>query len=148
MIPFYALEIRCCFVGEGGVGDWVWRVDPRALVKRFGYLRDPLFVGGCLAYALNRWLLKPHFTSALLHNWFNDALLIPCALPPLLLAHRLLGLRKHDASPTFLEVSGHVIGWSALFEWAGPHLMRGTTGDPWDVVAYVSGAAVALLCWQ
>lgn len=117
-------------------------------MKRFSYLRDPLFVGGCLAYALNRWVLKPHLSSALLHNWFNDALLIPCALPPLLLAHRWLGLRKHDAPPTALEVAAHVIGWSALFEWAGPHLMRGAIGDPWDVVAYAVGGVAALMWWS
>jgi hypothetical protein len=117
-------------------------------VKRFSYLRDPLFIGGCLAYTLNRWVLKPHVASALLHNWFDDALLIPCALPPLLLAHRWLGLRKHDAPPTVFEVAAHVIGWSALFEWAGPHLMRGTTGDPWDAVAYAAGGVAALLWWS
>jgi hypothetical protein len=111
-------------------------------------LRDPIFLIGCAAYALNRLVLKPHFSSALLHNWFNDALLIPCALPPLLLMHRWLGLRKHDSPPTALEVTAHVIGWSALFEWAGPHFMRGTTGDPWDVVAYCVGAVVALTWWR
>ena len=117
-------------------------------MKRFGYLRDPLFLCGCAAYVLNRFVLKPHFSAALLHNWFNDALLIPCALPPLLLAHRWLGLRKHDAPPSALEVTAHVVGWSVLFEWAGPHFMRGTTGDPWDVVAYCVGALVALICWS
>lgn len=117
-------------------------------MKRFRYLRDPLFLLGCAAYALNRFVLKPHFSAPLLHNWFNDALLIPCALPPLLLAHRWLGLRKHDAAPTLLEISTHVIAWSILFELIGPHLMRGTTGDPWDVVAYLSGAVAALLWWN
>jgi hypothetical protein len=116
-------------------------------VNQFRYLRDPLFVGGCVAYVLNRFVLKPHIASAFLHNWFDDALLIPCALPPLLFAHRLLGLRKHDAPPTRLEVAAHVIGWSALFEWIGPHLIRGTTGDPWDVVAYCVGGVAALMFW-
>jgi hypothetical protein len=64
-----------------------------------------------------------------------------------LFAHRLLGLRKHDAPPTRLEVAAHVIGWSALFEWIGPHLIRGTTGDPWDVVAYCVGGVAALMFW-
>ena len=117
-------------------------------MKRFGYLRDPLFLLGCAAYSLNRFILKPHLSAPFLHNWFNDALLIPCALPPLLLAHRWLGLRKHDSAPTLLEISAHVIGWSILFELIGPHLMRGTTGDPWDVVAYVTGAIAALLWWN
>jgi hypothetical protein len=117
-------------------------------VKRFGYLRDPLFLLACAAYALNRFILKPHLSSALLHNWFNDALLIPCALPPLLLAHRWLGLRKHDRPPTFLEITAHVAAWSLLFEFVGPNFMRGTTGDPLDVVAYSIGAIAAVLCWN
>jgi hypothetical protein len=99
-------------------------------------------------YVLNRWVVRPHVTAAFFHNWFNDALLIPCALPPLLLAHRWLGLRRHDAPPSVTEVGAHLIGWAALFEWAGPHLIRGTTGDPWDVVAYTAGALAALAWWH
>jgi hypothetical protein len=117
-------------------------------VNRFRYLRDPLFLCCAAAYTLNRFLLKPHLSAPFLHNWFNDALLIPCALPPLLLIHRWLGLRKHDTAPSALEVAAHVIGWSALFELIGPHIMRGTTGDPWDVVAYCAGAVAALVCWH
>ena len=117
-------------------------------MNRFRYLRDPLFIGACAAYAVNRWLLKPHLPHALLHNWFNDLLLIPCALPPLLLIHRWLGLRKHDAAPTRLEIFAHVIAWSLLFEAIGPHLIRGTTGDPWDVAAYSLGAVAAMLWWH
>ena len=117
-------------------------------MKRFGYLRDPLFLCACAAYAVNRFVLKPHLAAPFLHNWFHDALLIPCALPPLLLAHRWLGLRKHDAPPGIAEVAAHVIGWSMLFELIGPHIMRGTIGDPWDIVAYCAGAVAALLCWH
>jgi hypothetical protein len=105
-------------------------------VKRFGYLRDPLFLACCALYILNRWVVKPHTHIAFFHNWFNDTLLIPCALPVVLFTHRLLRLRTHDAPPTALEIAAHWAGWSLLFEGIGPHIMR-TTGDPWDVVAFL-----------
>ncbi|HTA30608.1 MAG TPA: hypothetical protein VK731_08975, partial [Candidatus Cybelea sp.] len=62
-------------------------------MRRFGYVFDLLFLVCCALYASNRWLIKPHCHLAFFHNWFNDVLLIPCALPPLLLAHRWLRLR-------------------------------------------------------
>jgi len=116
-------------------------------VKRFGYVFDPIFLISCALYAANRWLIKPHCQIAFFHNWFNDVLLIPCALPPLLLAHRMLRLRTHDQPPTFAEVAAHVIGWSILFEVIGPWIMP-TTGDPWDAVAYACGGTAAFLCWR
>lgn len=117
-------------------------------MKRFAYLRDPLFLASCLLYALNRWLLKPHLAWPILQNWFNDTLLIPCALPPLLLAYRWLRLRDHDQPPTNLEVFGILIGWSLLFEWAGPRFIRRATGDFLDVIAYAAGALFAITWWQ
>lgn len=116
-------------------------------MRRFGYCRDPLFIAGCVFYATNRWLIKPHVHSGLLHSYFNDFWLIPCALPPILWLHRRLGLRAYDAAPSLLEVAGHLVFWSLLFEWIGPQFIRHTTGDPADVLAYTVGAAVAGLWW-
>ena len=139
-----------CFVSlcQSRARDRFWDFNSRPAVNRFRYLRDPLFLCACAAYALNRWLLKPNLPQPLLHNWFNDLLLIPCALPPLLLMHRWLGLRKHDETPTRFEIFGHLVGWAILFEAIGPHLMRGVTGDPWDVAAYSIGAIAAIRWWQ
>jgi ubiquinone/menaquinone biosynthesis C-methylase UbiE len=116
-------------------------------VRRFGYVLDPLCLVCCALYATNRWLIKPHCPILFFHYWFNDILLIPCALPPLLLAHRWLGLRPADAMPTLGEIGCHLAGWSVLFEVIGPHIMR-TTGDPWDMVAYAGGAVVAVFWWR
>jgi hypothetical protein len=116
-------------------------------MRRFGYLRDPLFIVGCVSYAVNRWVLKPHLHSSLLHFYFNDFWLIPCALPPILWLHRQLGLRAHDAMPTLSEIVLHLAFWSLLFEWIGPRFMPHTTGDPWDVLAYTLGAALGCLWW-
>lgn len=116
-------------------------------MRRFGYCRDPLFIVGCVCYATNRWLIKPYVHSGLLHFYFNDFWLIPCALPPILWLHRCLGLRAHDDVPRVLEVAEHLVFWSLLFEWIGPRFIRHTTGDPADVLAYTVGATIACLWW-
>jgi ubiquinone/menaquinone biosynthesis C-methylase UbiE len=116
-------------------------------VKPFGYLFDPLFLISCALYAINRLWIKPHTHIAFFHNWFDDSLLIPCALPLVLLAQRWLGLRERDTAPTFGEVAAHVVGWSILFELIGPYIMP-TTGDPWDAFAYACGGAVAYFWWK
>jgi hypothetical protein len=117
-------------------------------MQRFRYLRDPLFVAGCAAYVINRWLIKPHLHSGIFHSQFNDLWLIPCALPPILWLHRRLGLRTHDAPPQISEIVAHLVFWSLLFEWIGPKFVARTTGDPADVLAYVVGATAAGLWWH
>ncbi|MBP9900731.1 MAG: hypothetical protein V9H26_20260 [Verrucomicrobiota bacterium] len=117
-------------------------------MRQFLYLRDPLFVLGCAAYVINRWLIKPHLHSGIFHSQFNDLWLIPCALPPVLWLHRRRGLRTHDAPPQLSEIVGHLIFWSLLFEGIGPKLVAHTTGDPADVLAYGVGAILAGLWWQ
>ena len=117
-------------------------------MNTFGYLRDRLFLTSCLLYALNRWVLKPRVHSAFLHDHFNDLLLIPCALPPLLWLQRRLNLRPDDRPPTVGEIALYVVIWSILFEVLGPHIMPWTVGDPWDAVAYVAGGILAGLWWH
>lgn len=117
-------------------------------MRSFRYLRDPLFLFGCLTYALNRWAIKPHVHNAFLHGYFNDLFLIPCALPPLLWMQRRLNLRSHDEPPTVGEIVFQFVIWSILFEWIGPRIMPHTVGDPWDVAAYAAGALFAGLWWR
>ncbi len=116
-------------------------------MKRFGYCRDPLFLLACALYALNRWAVKPHVHSLFLRGQFNDCLLIPCALPPVLWLQRRLGLRREDGFPTGQEIIFHLVVWSVLFEVIGPHIMN-VTGDIWDAVAYAAGGLVAWLWWR
>lgn len=116
-------------------------------MKPFGFWRDRLFQVGCGAYAVNRWLVKPHTHNAFLHSHFNDLWLIPCALPLVLWGHRRLGWRS-NAPPTFGEVAGHLLIWSLLFEWVGPRFYPRATGDPWDVMCYVAGGLAAWLWWN
>ena len=117
-------------------------------MNEFRYVRDPLFLVTCGLYALNRWVLKPRVHSAFLHDHFNDLLLIPCALPPLLLMQRWLKLRLHDEVPTVGEIALNLGIWSILFEVIGPHIMPWTVGDPWDAAAYVVGGVFAGLWWH
>jgi hypothetical protein len=117
-------------------------------MERFLYCRDPLFLIGCAAYALNRWVLKPHTTNSFLHGYFNDFWLIPCALPPILWLHRRLGLRADDRNPRLSELALHLVFWSVLFEYIGPKIMPHTVGDPLDVLAYTGGAILAGIWWH
>ena len=116
--------------------------------SRFRYCRDGLFLCGCLAYAINRWLIKPHISPGFLMFHFNDVWLIPCALPPVLWLHRKLGLRSHDDMPHWSEISGHLLFWSLLFEWIGPMFVPHAQGDLMDVAAYAFGALIAGLWWH
>jgi hypothetical protein len=116
-------------------------------VKPFGFYRDPLFLTGCAAYGLNRWLLKPHVHSNFLHSYFNDLWLIPCALPLVLYTHWRMALRT-NRPPTLGEVGGHLVIWSALFEWWGPKLWPSATGDVKDVLCYCVGGVLAWAWWN
>ena len=109
---------------------------------------DPLFLLSSSLYALNRWGLKPRLHNAFLHDHFNDLLLIPCALPPLLLIQRWLRLRQDDQVPKVGEIALYLLVWSILFEVIGPIIMPWTVGDPWDVMAYVVGGVLAGLWWH
>ena len=117
-------------------------------MPQFRYLRDPLCLLGCAAYALNRWVVKPHVPLGFLHSHFNDLWLIPCALPPILWLHRQLGLRQLDLAPQISEITLHLIVWAVLCEWMGPRFVTHATGDPLDVLAYALGAVLAGLWWQ
>ena len=117
-------------------------------MRRFGYLRDTLFVMAVAGYALNRFVLKPRLASPFLHGHFNDLLLIPAALPVLLWLQRITGLRDHDHVPTWAEFLLHLVVWSLICEWLGPLWFHHGTADGWDVVAYAVGGVAACLWWN
>lgn len=119
-------------------------------MKAFGYARDPLCLLACAGYALNRWALRPlgYASGNFMRGHFNDLLLIPAALPLLLWSQRRLGLRAHDAPPTWLEIGLHVLLWSVAAEALAPLCLAHATGDWLDVAAYAAGAAVAGAWWH
>lgn len=115
---------------------------------RFRYLLDPLFLMGCTAYALNRWFIKPHVSYEFIQYHFNDLWVIPCALPPVLWLHKVLGLRAAQALPTCGEIVFHLLLWSVFCEYIGPQFMPQSGSDWRDVLAYSAGALVAGLWWH
>ncbi len=118
----------------------------------FRYWRDPLCLAACAAYALNRWLLKPHFAMGamgpFMRGHFNDCLLIPAALPLVLWLQRRLALRTHDGAPTGGEIFLHLAIWAFIAEGAGPFLTHHGTADWRDVLSYSAGAAVSYVLWS
>jgi hypothetical protein len=117
-------------------------------MRRFGYLRDLMFLVAASAYALNRWLLKPLLPSPFLHGHFNDLLVVPAALPVVLWMQRELGLRAHDHAPTWAEMGVHLAVWSVICEFIGPFWLHHGTADLWDVAAYAAGGIAACLWWN
>jgi ubiquinone/menaquinone biosynthesis C-methylase UbiE len=117
-------------------------------VKSFRYALDPLCLAACVLYATNRWVIGPIFHWPFLHEHFDDLLLIPAALPPVLGLQRWLRLRNHDRPPTGSEIVGHWLIWSLVAEVLGPRLFPWTVGDAWDVFAYAVGAFVACTWWN
>ena len=122
------------------------RISSRA--KSFRYLLDPLCLLACLAYVLNRAILEPASTSAFLHGTFNDLLLIPAALPPVLWLQRRLGWRVHHRPPTPGEILTHWLVWSIVCEGIGPLFLPRAVGDWRDIAAYAVGALLAGLWWN
>ena len=116
---------------------------------RFLYWRDPLCLASWAAYVLNRLVLKPWLGpgNVFMHGHFNDALLIPTALPPLLGLHRWLRLRDHDGKPGAGELVGHLLFWSFFFEFYGPRYLHRSTGDWADVASYWAGGLLAWAVW-
>jgi len=115
---------------------------------RFRYLRDPLFLLAVVLYIANRWWWKPVFGGFFLRGYFNDLLLIPAALPPILWLHHKAGWRGHDLPPSVGEITLHLVMWSIIAEVVGPKLFTHSVGDWADVAAYTAGALAAWLWWQ
>lgn len=116
-------------------------------MKAFRYLADPLCLVAWFLYALNRGVVLPHVSAGFFRGQFNDCLLVPAALPPVLWLQRRLGLRPHDQPPLGPEIGFHLLVWSVLFEVVGPKVLA-VTGDPWDVAAYCGGGLLAWWWWN
>lgn len=116
----------------------------------FAYLADKTFLSACFLYAANRFWAKPLLgeTVPFLRCHFDDCLLVPAALPPLLYVFRKLGLRRNDSQPSLREVAEWTLLWAVTFEWAFPRFLGKGIGDWRDVLAYTAGALVSWQLWQ
>ncbi len=83
-----------------------------------------------------------------MRSYFNDILMIPCALPLVLWVHAQLGWRSPESVPSGREVLGHLVLWSIIAEFVGPRLMAHPFADLRDIAAYSLGASMAFLWWQ
>lgn len=117
-------------------------------MRRFDYLRDPLFLLSVTVYAVNRFALAQLLSWSFLHNHLDDLLLIPAALPVALWVQRLLGVRPHDSWPRWSEMLLHLGVWSVICEYIGPFWLHIGVADWGDVAAYVVGGLVACLWWR
>jgi ubiquinone/menaquinone biosynthesis C-methylase UbiE len=122
--------------------------DHRPFVRGFRYALDPICLCACALYTLNRWLIGPVCSWPFLHQYFNDLLLIPAALPIILGVQRWWGLRSHDRPPTAAEILGHLVVWSFIAEFAGPFFFPWVVGDFVDIGVYAVGAALAGAWWN
>jgi hypothetical protein len=124
----------------------------------FGYLRDRLFQLSLAAYALNKLLILPHLAGCsqshfywawpFLHSHFDDLLLMPVALPVVLWLQRLLGLRRNDCAPDWLEAFSHLVIWSVMCKLVGPFYFHIGVADAWDLLFFAGGGVAACLWWH
>lgn len=119
-------------------------------IGAFVFWRDKVCVASWALYALNRVVLAPHFGAQMpfLRAHFNDSLLVPAALPVLVWARGILGLRLENGPPNWREIVFWLALWSVIFELAGPKLVGHSVGDWRDVVAYLCGALIAGAIWH
>ena len=116
---------------------------------KFRYLLDPLFLACVALYFLNRFVIKPNCDFVFFHAWLNDVICIPFWIPVMLAGMRLTRLRRHDNPPTFAEIGIPLVLWSWWFEIYLPNLVGSRHyADPWDIVAYSSGAVFAYWFWK
>ena len=118
---------------------------------KFRYLLDPLFLACVGLYFFNKLLIKPNCDFVFFHAWLNDIICIPIWIPVMLTGMKLTRLRLDDNPPNFIEIGIPLVLWSWWFEIYLPNLpIMGVHhyADPWDIVAYSSGAVFAYWFWR
>lgn len=128
------------------------------VMRPFGYLQDRLFLWALTLYALNKLVILPHFSGVFrshafpiwifLHGHLDDLLLIPAALPVVMWLQRRFALRNHDGPPGWGEMAGHLIIWSVMCKFIGPHYFHLGVADPWDLLCFASGGIAACGWWH
>ncbi|HEX8463525.1 MAG TPA: hypothetical protein VF627_02820 [Abditibacterium sp.] len=116
----------------------------------FQFWRDPLCVASWALYGLNRFVLAPRLGAyfPFLREHLDDVLLIPAALPLLVWARSRLGLRPHQAAPTWREIWFWTALWAIVFEFVGPRFIGHSVGDWLDALSYAAGALIAGRVWN
>lgn len=118
--------------------------------RDFRYLFDPLFLFCFILYIVNRWVIKPNCDFWFFHWYLNDLICIPFLLPGMLLLLRLLRLRGYSGPPRIWEIAIPLVLISLAFEVFLPCMDRFrnvTVSDPFDVIAYFTGAVLSWRFW-
>jgi hypothetical protein len=97
-------------------------------------------------YAVNKWLLKPHFSSIFVHSYLNDIFAMPFILGYGNLLITLGGL-PHLLIATPLRIAGFTIFCATAWEIFGPSFIATATSDPADFVAYSVGSSCYFLSY-
>lgn len=120
-------------------------------MKRFGYLRDPLFLACLVLYCGNRFLIKRCLPNTFSISYLNDLICIPFWVPIMLWSMRKAGLRAADTAPAACEILIPLVVWCLFFESIAPYMdsLRGfATADPADILCYSLGALGAGVFWR
>jgi hypothetical protein len=100
-----------------------------------------LFVVAIVAYAANRWGMKPRWPgNVFLQNYFNDLWMMPCAVPAWCWGCEALKIRAPFQRARSREIVALLVLWSVLFEVMGPRFLHHGVADVRDVIAYATGA--------
>lgn len=111
----------------------------------FTYLTDPIFILCLFLYLINKFLIiQFHNLNIFFLCYYNDILLIPCCLPPLLFVMYKIELRRNHFPPTVIEVIVPLVIWTLSFEIIAPFYFKKGTSDIGDAIAYWLGG---FFCW-
>jgi hypothetical protein len=120
-------------------------------MRKFRYLRDPLFLFAVAAFLVNRFVLERIWSSGFVHNHVNDLLCVAFLVPVMLTLMKCCGLRNNDGPPRTAEIVIPVLVWGLFFEVLLPlHPFWGqwATADPADILCYWTGGLAAAIIWR
>ncbi len=101
-------------------------------------------------YLANRaiFAVAPEWSNDFMRWYFNDLLVVPVMIPPILACSTVLGLRIKGEPPRLWEVAIPVVIWALAFELVGPVIFDRGIADVWDAVAYAISGILSYAVWR
>jgi len=98
-----------------------------------------------LVYFVNRWIVIPLTGAATFYtDYLGDVLALPVYLPLSFYLALKLNIITEPLRLSWLHVLVAVFVFSTVFEGIVPLLVKSSTRDPWDILAYLSGGLIVL----